>query len=102
MHATTDRTLLAETLRTALVLAIVLVALVPGVRDAYTAFGWLPLWLVGAPAAALWASHVMAKRADDNLRTNASHRSAMRRSIGLAQARRRVQRVYREGMKRAA
>ena len=45
---------LDEVLCTALGVGLVLVALWPAARG-MTAFGWLPLWLVGMPGAAWWA-----------------------------------------------
>lgn len=56
MH-TPDRAtaLLDEAVRIALAAGTLLVLLIPPARGMHEALGWLPLWLVGMPAAAWWA-----------------------------------------------
>lgn len=44
-------------LRRAVLTGLALVLLVPLARVSTDALGWLPLWLVGMPAAAWWALH---------------------------------------------
>jgi len=44
-------------LRRAVLAGLALVLLVPLARASTDALGWLPLWLVGMPAAAWWALH---------------------------------------------
>ena len=44
-------------LRLALATGLVLVALLPIARGSSDWLGWLPMWLVGMPAIALWALH---------------------------------------------
>jgi hypothetical protein len=46
---------LEDTLKYALAIGAVLVLLVPGARGFSETLGWLPLWLLGMPAIALWA-----------------------------------------------
>jgi hypothetical protein len=46
---------LEDTLKYALAIGAVLVLLLPGARGFSETLGWLPLWLLGMPAAALWA-----------------------------------------------
>jgi hypothetical protein len=46
---------LEDTLKYALAIGGVLVLLLPGARGFSETLGWLPLWLLGMPAAALWA-----------------------------------------------
>lgn len=48
---------LDRVLRRAVLTGLVLVLLVPLARASTEALGWLPLWLVGMPAAAWWALH---------------------------------------------
>ena len=40
-----------------LMVGLALVLLIPAARSHSDWFGWIPLWLVGMPAVALWASH---------------------------------------------
>ena len=49
------RAALDAVLRHALAVAVVVLALVPAARGHHEALGWLPLWLLGMPAVALWA-----------------------------------------------
>jgi len=51
------RATLDAVLRHALAVAVVVLALVPAARGHYEALGWLPMWLLGMPAVALWALH---------------------------------------------
>lgn len=44
-------------LRRAVLTGLALVLLVPLARASTDTLGWLPLWLVGMPAAAWWALH---------------------------------------------
>ena len=46
---------LEDTLKYALAIGGVLVLLLPGARGFSETLGWLPLWLIGMPAVALWA-----------------------------------------------
>ena len=48
---------LERSLRLALGMGLVLVALLPMARASSDWLGWLPLWLVGMPAVALWSLH---------------------------------------------
>ncbi len=48
---------LDRALRRAVLAGIALVLLVPLARGSVAWLGWLPLWLVGMPAAAWWALH---------------------------------------------
>ena len=48
---------LDRVLRRAVLAGLALVLLVPLARASTDAVGWLPLWLVGMPAAAWWALH---------------------------------------------
>jgi hypothetical protein len=48
---------IARALRTWLTLGVVAVLLFPFARENTTWLGYLPMWLVAMPAAALWALH---------------------------------------------
>ena len=48
---------LDRALRRVVLTGLALVLLVPLARASTDALGWLPLWLVGMPAAAWWALH---------------------------------------------
>ena len=48
---------LDRALRRVVLAGLALVLLVPLARASTDALGWLPLWLVGMPASALWALH---------------------------------------------
>ena len=75
-------------LRLALGLGVALVVLLPMARGSSEWLGWVPMWLVGMPAAALWALHRF--RLPSRLRAvKAGVPAAPRRRPG-AQARRRV------------
>lgn len=95
------RSFLDEILRTALMLGVVLTVLVPAVREMQTAFGWLPLWLVGMPATALWASRLMLGQSGP-AHGHEVRASAMRRPLTGHFVRRRVRRVPRDALPRAA
>ena len=49
------RSTLDAVLRHALAVAVVVLALVPAARGHHEMLGWLPMWLLGMPAVALWA-----------------------------------------------
>lgn len=85
-------------LRRALWLGAALVLAVPAARGDSAWFGWLPLWLVGMPACALWALHRF--RLPRLPLPAASARSQRRRRGG--QARRRAVRSGRSAQVRAA
>ncbi|MGY4517361.1 hypothetical protein [Lysobacter sp. HA18] len=55
-EARTPMSVLDEVLCTALAIGAVLVTLLPAARG-MSAFGWLPMWLVGMPAVAWWGLH---------------------------------------------
>lgn len=101
MHATPARTLLDEILRTTVVLSLALVALVPAVRETQTALGWLPLWLVGMPAIALWAVRALLPQPmPERSRLSVARPVALRRPSDSSlqrqpQARRRARRAVR-------
>ncbi|MET0756208.1 MAG: hypothetical protein ABWY31_08835 [Pseudoxanthomonas sp.] len=46
-----------RTLRLLLLTGLALVALLPAARGHSDWLGWLPMWLVGMPAVALWSLH---------------------------------------------
>lgn len=48
---------LERSLRLVLAMGLVLVALLPTARASSDWLGWLPMWLVGMPAVALWSLH---------------------------------------------
>ena len=76
-------------LRLALGLGVVLVLLLPMARGSSDWLGWMPLWLVGMPAIALWSLHrfrLPARRAI----ARANAHGALRRPRAGAQARRRA------------
>lgn len=54
-HRDPSRAVLEDALRYALSIGAVLVLLLPPARGFSETLGWLPLWLLGMPAAALWA-----------------------------------------------
>lgn len=101
MHATdaAPRTVLEDVLRTALLLGVALVLLIPSVRDTQTAVGWLPMWLVAMPAVALWALRGFAM---PQPAPRAERVRSTRRAMALPQARRRARRVTREAAQRMA
>lgn len=75
---------LDRALRRAVIAGLALVLLVPLARASTDWLGWLPLWLVGMPAAAWWALHRFRLPA-----WNAWHRAGARRRR-QPQARRRA------------
>lgn len=89
--------LLDEALRCALGIGLVLVLLWPPARGWSEALGWMPLWLLGMPASALWALRgcPFARRACD---VKASERRRRR----VPQARRRTRTLPRRVASRAA
>jgi hypothetical protein len=90
---------LEDTLKYALAIGAVLVLLLPGARGFSETLGWLPLWLFGMPAAALWAlkGFPLPGRAVKETATV----PAIRRRSG-PQARRRARGVARHVLSRAA
>ena len=93
-------TVLDEVLCTVLATGLVLVALWPAARG-MTALGWLPLWLVGMPAAAWWAVRGFPVPGRRRAQEDAS---GMRRAVRHTgpQARRRARAPARVGARRAA
>ena len=79
---------LERSLRLALATGLVLVAVLPMARASSEWLGWLPLWLVGMPAVALWALHGFRVPLRTALGRVASHSRPHRRRP--AQARRRA------------
>jgi hypothetical protein len=83
---------LEDTLKYALAIGGVLVLLLPGARGFSETLGWLPLWLLGMPATALWAlkGFALPGRAAEEivaapvLRRRRSGPQARRRARGLA------------------
>lgn len=94
LHARLD-----EAMRTAVLLGIALVTLVPAARDTHATIGWLPLWLVGMPAVAWWAlrGFAMPRRAQSR-----ADGITGRRSVRPLQAKRRLRRVPLTDLRRAA
>lgn len=91
---------LEDTLKYALAIGSVLVLLLPGARGSSDIVGWLPLWLLGMPAAALWAlkGFPLPGRATEQLVAI----PAPRRRRSSPQARRRIRGVARPALSRAA
>jgi len=80
---------LERSLRLLLLTGMALVLLLPAARGQSEWLGWLPMWLVGMPAVALWALH----RFRLPLRQAVSHgdaSSSLRRRRPGTQARRRA------------
>lgn len=88
---------LDDALRYAVAIGAVLVLLLPAARGFHPMLGWLPLWLLAMPLAAMWALRGF------RLPRRASWTAArtVRRRPAAAQARRRVQKP-RRGLARAA
>ncbi len=86
-------------LRRALWLGAVVVLLVPAARGSSAWFGFVPLWLLGMPLAALWALHRF-RVPPLFARAATSLRASRRRRAGQAQ--RRSQRSGQRGVRRAA
>lgn len=59
-----DRSPFDEALRIALAVGVALVLLIPHARGMHAGVGWLPLWLVGMPAASWWLLRRGHRRAD--------------------------------------
>jgi hypothetical protein len=91
---------LEDTLKYALAIGSVLVLLLPGARGFSETLGWLPLWLLGMPAAALWAlkGFPLPGHAPEEI---AAIPASRRRRSG-PQARRRIRGVARHALSRAA
>lgn len=91
---------LEDTLKYALAIGGVLVLLLPGARGFSETLGWLPLWLLGMPAAALWAlkGFPLPGRAPERIVAA----PAVRRRRSGPQARRRARGVARPVLSRAA
>lgn len=98
----TNRPLIDEVLQTALLMGLALVALVPAVREAQTVFGWLPLWLVGMPAATLLVRLTVMRRGVDAAPGRTARPSAFRRPAAGVQARRRPRRTPRDRVQHSA
>jgi hypothetical protein len=99
MSTPAPRPFLDELLCTTLAVGLVLVAILPGARGVGAA-GWMPLWLVGMPAVALWALRGFpmpprAGRVRDDRRFPRTQRS-------VPQARRAPRIVRRAGVRAAA
>ncbi|HEY1141552.1 MAG TPA: hypothetical protein VGE88_15305 [Lysobacter sp.] len=91
---------LEDTLKYALAIGGVLVLLLPGARGFSETLGWLPLWLLGMPAAALWALRgfpLLSRTVEETATV-----SATRRRRSGPQARRRARGVARHVFSRAA
>ncbi|WP_028919960.1 hypothetical protein [Pseudoxanthomonas suwonensis] len=79
------------------------VCLVPQLRGSSEWIGWLPLWLVGMPAAAWWALHrfrlprVVGRLASTARRRRAGSQARRRPAQGLRAARRQATQVLRAG-----
>ena len=91
---------LEDALKYALAIGSVLVLLLPGARGSSEALGWLPLWLLGMPAVALWAlkGFPLPGRAMEE----AAATPASRRRRAGPQARRRIRGPVRRALSRAA
>ena len=91
---------LEDALKYALAIGSVLVLLLPGARGFSETLGWLPLWLLGMPAAALWAlkGFPLPGHAPEEI---AAIPASRRRRSG-PQARRRIRGVARHALSRAA
>ena len=68
---------LERTLRLVLLTGLTLVLLLPAARGQSDWLGWLPMWLVGMPAMALWSLH----RFRLPLRKSASRNDALLQSL---------------------
>ncbi|MEP6907167.1 MAG: hypothetical protein ABI858_04180 [Pseudoxanthomonas sp.] len=79
---------LERNLRLALGVGIALVILLPMARGVSEWLGWMPMWLIGMPAVALWSLHRF--RLPTGVRAASARGPARRRRSG-AQARRRVE-----------
>ena len=75
-------------LRVVLVLGLALVLFLPVARGYSDWLGWMPLWLVGMPAVALWSLHRF--RLPTRLGSRRAHSVPVRRRKPGTQARRRT------------
>jgi hypothetical protein len=91
---------LEDTLKYTLAIGGVLVLLLPGARGFSETLGWLPLWLLGMPAVALWAlkGFSLPGRTTEEIVAM----PALRRRRSGPQARRRARSVARRVFSRAA
>lgn len=92
--------LLDEALGHALAIGIAAVLLIPAARGVSPSFGWLPLWLLGMPLAALAARRLL-RFANGTQFTFPLSRARPRRPM-QAQARRRVRGGLRRATQRVA
>jgi hypothetical protein len=80
---------LERSLRLALLTGLALVLLLPAARGQSDWLGWLPMWLVGMPAVALWSLHRFRLPLREATSRNDALQSSRRRRPGT-QARRRA------------
>ena len=80
---------LERSLRLVLLTGLALVLLLPAARGQSDWLGWLPMWLVGMPAVALWSLHRFRLPLRKAASGNDTLQSSRRRRPG-AQARRRA------------
>ena len=80
---------LERSLRLLLLTGVALVLLLPAARGQSDWLGWLPMWLVGMPAVALWSLHHFRLPLRKAASRDEAVRSSRRRRPGT-QARRRV------------
>lgn len=80
---------LERTLRLLLLTGVALVLLLPAARGQSDWLGWLPMWLVGMPAVALWSLHRFRLPVRQAASRNDALQSPRRRRPGT-QARRRA------------
>lgn len=78
---------LERSLRVVLALGVALVLLLPVARGHSDWLGWMPLWLVGMPAVALWSLHRF--RLPAGIGSRRSRSTSLRRRKPGTQARRR-------------
>ncbi|MGH8076678.1 MAG: hypothetical protein ACREPE_05050 [Lysobacter sp.] len=89
---------LEQVLHYVIAIGAVLVLLLPAARGMHAAIGWLPLWLLAMPMAALWALHHF--RLPRGPQVDRPAIARVRRTV--PQARRRARLPRREGLPRAA
>ncbi|MEL1262986.1 hypothetical protein [Pseudoxanthomonas putridarboris] len=92
---------LDRALRNAVLTGLVVVLLVPLARANTAWLGWLPLWLVGMPAAAWWALHRFRLPRWPGAGAAPAGRRRRGRGRGRAQARRRSRPAQRAGARAA-
>ncbi|NDK39862.1 hypothetical protein DT603_13545 [Pseudoxanthomonas gei] len=80
---------LERALRIALVAGLLLIVLLPMARGSSAWLGWMPMWLAGMPAVALWSLHRF-RLPWPRARAGAAARGLPRRRRSGAQARRRA------------